>query len=80
MTLAHEEIIDFILKGREPREMIEFKPSEAARQRVSDLIHREKTNGLTTEEASELDTYMQLEHIMRLAKAKARQRQAQGHE
>jgi hypothetical protein len=78
MTLAHEELIDFILKGHQPEEVIEFKPSEAARQRVSDLIHREKTTGLTPEETSELDTYMHLEHIMRLAKAKARQRQTPG--
>ncbi len=71
MTLAYEELIDFILTGHPPEDVIEFRPSETARQRVSDLIHREKTSGLSPEEVSELNTYMQLEHIMRLAKAKA---------
>ena len=75
MTLAHEELIDFILKGHEPEEVIEFKPSEAATRRVWELISREKTSALTPDEVSELDSYMHLEHIMRLAKAKARQRQ-----
>jgi hypothetical protein len=39
---------------------------------VADLIAREKASELTAEERSELDLYLQIEHIMRLAKAKAR--------
>jgi hypothetical protein len=41
---------------------------------VSELIEWEKTRGLTDDEKSELDHYMQLEHVMRLAKARARAR------
>jgi len=37
------------------------------------LIHREKTVGLSSEEESELDHYMAAEHLMRLAKARARE-------
>jgi len=33
---------------------------------------REKDGGLTVDEASELGHYLQLEHLMRLAKARAR--------
>ena len=44
----------------------------ATKARVADLIAREKESGLTPDETSELDHYMQLEHIMRLAKARAR--------
>ena len=39
---------------------------------LSVLDHQEKTTGLSSEEKSELDNYMQLEHLMRLAKARAR--------
>ena len=39
---------------------------------MADLIHREKTDGLSPEETSELDHYMQIEHLMRLAKARAK--------
>jgi len=38
------------------------------------LIHKEKTTGLSDEEASELDHFLKLEHLMRLAKACARTR------
>jgi hypothetical protein len=40
--------------------------------RVYDFLHREKVGTLNPEETSELDNYLQLEHIMRLAKAQAR--------
>ncbi len=46
-------------------------PTEDAKARVADLVYREKTSGLSTDEKTELDAYMQLEHLMRLAKARA---------
>ena len=72
MTRAYEEIIDFIAAGTSPRDVVAFQPSAAAKERVADLIHREKTTGLSPEETAELDHYLQLEHVMRLAKARAR--------
>ena len=68
---AYEEIVDFIAAGSSPQNVIAFRPSEAARQRVWDLVAREKTGSLSPEETSELEHYLQLEHIMRLAKARA---------
>jgi hypothetical protein len=52
--------------------VVAFRPSEAVKARVADLIDREKTEGLTADETAELNHYMQLEHLMRLAKARAR--------
>jgi hypothetical protein len=69
---AYEEVIDFIASGR-PETVVAFRPSEEARARVADLIAREKMGTLTADEVSELEHYLQLEHIMRLAKARARQ-------
>lgn len=69
---VYEEIIDFIAAGTSPFSVIQFHPSSSVKDRVADLIVREKTEGLTHDEKSELDVYMQLEHIMRLAKARAR--------
>jgi hypothetical protein len=47
------------------------RPSDEAKARVADLIFREKTDGLSADEKSELDHYLQIEHLMRLAKARA---------
>lgn len=72
MTRAYEEIIDFIAAGTSPRDMVAYQPSAAAKARVADLIQQEKAAGLSEEETAELEHYLQLEHVMRLAKARAR--------
>jgi len=72
MTRVYEEIIDFIATETAPDKLLRFEASPQTRDRVADLIHREKTTGLAAEEVSELDHYLKLEHLMRLAKARAR--------
>lgn len=71
-TKAYEEVADFIAAGTTPQNVIAFRPSEAAQARVEDLLAREKDGVLSPAEKSELDQYLQLEHLMRLAKARAR--------
>ena len=70
MTPAYDEIVDFIASGTTPDSVVAFHPSEATKTRVADLIHREKTVGLSAEETTELNHYIQLEHLMRLAKVR----------
>ena len=69
---AYEEVIDLIAAGPTPSALLDFHPSEEAKRRVSKLIEQEKDGTITAEEKSELDHYMQLEHIMRLVKIRAR--------
>ena len=70
---AYEEIIEFIASGTTPGNVAAFRPSEEAKERVADLIKREKNSDISPDEESELNHYLQLEHLMRLAKARARQ-------
>ncbi len=74
MTLAYEELVDFIAGGASSRDVAEFTPSDSAKALVADLIHRQKTIGLSSEETADLQNYLQLEHLLRLAKARARLR------
>jgi hypothetical protein len=71
-TPAYHEIIDFIAAGTTPEEVANFRPSPEAEQRIADLLQREREQNLTPEEKAELDHFIELEHILRLAKAKAR--------
>ncbi len=73
---AYEEIVEWISAGPTVQQVAQFQASAAVRERVANLIHKEQTEGLIPEEKSELDHYEELEHIMRLAKARARQRLA----
>jgi len=68
----YEEIVDFIA-SLSPREVVGFKSSEVARQKVWELIERQKSAPLPADEKAELDHYLEVEHLMRLAKARARQ-------
>ncbi len=72
MNLAYDEFVDFLAGGTTPQSLIDFRPSEAARARVADLIRSQKTSALSADETAELNRYLQLEHIIRLAKARAR--------
>jgi len=67
---VYDEVIEFIASSS-PQNVIAFRPSEESKARVADLILREKMAGLSEEEKSELDHYLQIEHLMRLAKARA---------
>ena len=75
---AYLEIIDFIAAGSTSEAVADFHPSPEAQRRVAELIEREKEEGLSPEEVAELDHFMELEHILRMAKAKARQILARG--
>jgi hypothetical protein len=70
---CYDEVIDFIASGPSPRAVASFRLSDAVNKRAESLVQRERIGELATEEKSELDHYLELEHIMRLAKARARQ-------
>lgn len=72
MTRVYEEIVDFIAAGSSPGDVAAFQPSATVRERIRDLLGRAKSSQLSADEETELDQYLQLEHIMRLAKARAR--------
>jgi hypothetical protein len=72
MIRAYDEIVEFIAAGTTPGTVASFEPSQETKDYVAELIHKEKSAGLSAEEASELDHYLKLEHMMRLAKARAR--------
>jgi hypothetical protein len=76
MTRAFEEIIEFIARGSTPTAVAQFQPSDETRMHIAKLLERQRMRLLSDEEQSELDHYLELEHIMRLAKARARARLA----
>ena len=69
---AYEEVAEFIAR-RGPRDVADFRPSAESRERVVELLGREKAGGIIAEERRELDHYEDLELLMNLARARARQ-------
>ncbi|MDQ2842867.1 MAG: hypothetical protein M3Y72_17875 [Acidobacteriota bacterium] len=70
---AYLELIDFIAGGSTPEQVLTFRPSADAQQRVEALLARAKEDSLSPDEETELDHFFQLEHILRVAKARAEQ-------
>jgi hypothetical protein len=69
---VYMELVDFIARGASVEEVANFRPSAEAQKRVTDLLEKQRDSQLTDDEMSELDKFVQLEHILRSAKAKAR--------
>jgi hypothetical protein len=70
---SYDEVIDFIAAGTTPEAVVAFRPSDSVQRRVAELVERSKDGSISPEEQSELEDYLQLEHIMIMAKARARQ-------
>ena len=68
----YNEIVDFIAANN-PSGVFTFHPSGETKDRLAGLISHEKTTGLSPDEKSELDLCMLVEHLTRLAKARASQ-------
>lgn len=72
MLRVYDELVEFLATGSSPRTLIDYVPSDAVRSHVAELLRAEKSVGLAATESSELAHYLQLEHLLRLAKARAR--------
>ena len=69
---VRDELVDFLVGQIPNQALADFQASGPARQRVWDLLAKEKEIGLLPEEKLELEDYLKLEHLLDLAKAKAR--------
>ena len=64
---VYDEVIEFIASSS-TQNVIAFRPSEEAKARVADLIFREKREGFSADEKTELDSCLHIEHWLRVAK------------
>ncbi|MBK9018247.1 MAG: hypothetical protein IPM82_31695 [Saprospiraceae bacterium] len=61
----------------DPAKVLEFHAPQTMQKRVDELLTKKQEKGLTKNEQEELDHYLILEHIVRLAKSRARLHLAQ---
>ncbi|MBB6049573.1 hypothetical protein [Armatimonas rosea] len=65
---AYDELVELLASAPG---LASFHLSEESRTRAWELAKRERDGNLTEEERQELETFSQLEHVVRLAKARA---------
>jgi hypothetical protein len=70
---AYMEMVDFIANGTTPDQVVNYRPSPAVQRRVSELLEKNNAGVLSEDDQTELDHYLELEHIFRMAKIRARE-------
>ena len=65
------EVLEFLAGLPAPQEILALRPSEELQSRVSALLDKNRSEGLSREEEEEWEHYQYLEHLVRIAKAKA---------
>lgn len=67
---VYDSVADFIA-SMNPQKVLELKAAPEMQQILEELIDQEQSRGLSLEEKDELDHYIVLERLIRLAKARA---------
>ena len=62
-------ILDFIASGPTPQQTLDFRPTQAMRDRLRSLVDRARSGDLIPSEQAELDEYERIEHIIIMLKA-----------
>jgi len=65
------EVLEFLAGLPEPDDIIALHPSPVLQARISELLEKNRTDGLSLDEQQEWEHYAYLEHLVRMAKAKA---------
>ncbi len=71
IPLVYIEVLDFLVTRPTPQEIVAFKVSPQAQDRLWLLLDKNREETLTASESAELDVYEQLDHLMVLMKARA---------
>jgi hypothetical protein len=65
------EVLEFLANLPSPEEILALKPSAALQTQVENLLEKNKLVGLTPSEERAWQQYEYVEHLVRVAKAKA---------
>ena len=74
---AFEGLLDLLATNADPKQVLGFRLPEDNQRRLDDLLTKNRSNTLTEEERSELESFEHLEHVVRLLKARMYGRQNQ---
>ena len=67
---VYDEVATF-MASMNPKKVVAFKPSKANQDRLDFLLDKQKEEGLTPDEKSEVEHYLIINRIIGLAKARA---------
>jgi hypothetical protein len=71
------DVLETLARLPSPEEVATLRPSAQLQARIEDLIEKMRADGLSAEERKEWERYEYIEHLVRMAKIQAVQRQNQ---
>ncbi|MBI4674057.1 MAG: hypothetical protein HY741_20615 [Chloroflexi bacterium] len=67
---VYRYILEFLASDPTRDEILQFGPTTEMRTRANMLLDKERSAGLTTAEAQELDEYVRIDHLVTMLKAR----------
>jgi hypothetical protein len=72
------DLLETLARLPSPEEVLALRPTAVLQDRIEELLAKNREAGLSGEERREWEHYEYIEHLIRLAKARAIQRQSHG--
>lgn len=72
------EVLEFLASLPKPKEVLALRPSVAWQARLDDLLVKSNDSGLSESEEAEWEQYEYLEHLVRMAKIRAKAELGEG--
>ena len=69
------DVMELLATLPTPEQILSLRPSPALQARVTELVEKNREEGLTPQEEEEWQRYEYLEHLVRMAKGRALQKQ-----
>ena len=70
------DLLETLARLPSPQEVLALRPAANLQDRIDELLAKSRAGGLSADEQREWNRYEYIEHIVRLAKARAIQRQS----
>lgn len=69
-----DEVLDFLASSPMAEQLVNYQPPTALQQRLSELLHKNRSVRLTEAEAEELEEFLRMNRLMSRLRLKARMR------
>ena len=71
----YDELVELLAKTADADEVLSFQLSNEKQHRLDILLDKSREGTLSPQESAELDAFEQFEHVVRLLKARIREKQ-----
>ncbi len=72
---VYDDLVELLAKSAKAEDVLSFTLSGEKQRRVDDLLSKNRSGKLTPQESAELDAFEHFEHVVRLLKARVREKQ-----